>query len=190
MSTSNLKEILSIFLILFAVIDPLGNIPIIINVKKKVGHISSLKTVIASAVILITFLFCGKAILEIFKIDIKSFSLAGSIVVFILGLEMILNVTIFKIPNDDLSTASIVPLAFPILIGSGTLTTVLNMQQSYSNVNILIGGILNLIISYYILKYTDFLADKLGNIGVELTKKIMGIILLALALQMFKDNIF
>lgn len=190
MSDFNIHDFLSLSLILFVVIDPIGNIPIIIDIKRKVGKINPLHTIITSIIIVSAFLFYGDTFLSLLKIDNKSFSLAGAIILFVLGLEMILNISIFKMSKESIDFASIVPIAFPILIGTGTLTTILTMKQTYNYVNILSASIVNILITYPILNYTDWIEKKMGGAGVELTRKIMGVILISFGIQVFRDNLF
>ncbi len=185
------KEILSVTLILFSVIDILGSIPIIINLRKKVGHIQSEKATIAAGVLMVLFLLLGKSILNLFGIGVEDFAIAGALIIFALGAEMILGIEIFKPDPDASSTStSIVPIAFPLIAGAGTLTTILTLKSEYSQLNIGIGIVLNLVIIYIVLKSTNWLERKLGQTGLDVLRRIFGIILLSIAIKIFKSNVF
>lgn len=184
----SLKEILSISLILFSVIDILGSIPLVINIKQKAGGIESGKATLVAAVIMFIFLFLGDNILRLFGIDYSSFAIAGSIILFLLGMEMLLGIHIFK--TDAASNAmSIVPLAFPIIAGAGTMTTLSSLRAIYSLPNIMVGIVVNLIFVYIVLRNTSWIEKKLGSGGIEVLRKIFGMILLAIAIKLFKDNL-
>jgi multiple antibiotic resistance protein len=184
----SLKEILSISLILFSVIDILGSIPLVINIKQKAGIIESGKATLVAAVIMFIFLFLGDNILRLFGIDYSSFAIAGSIILFLLGMEMLLGIHIFK--TDAASNAmSIVPLAFPIIAGAGTMTTLSSLRAIYSLPNIMVGIVVNLIFVYIVLRNTHWIEKKLGSGGIEVLRKIFGMILLAIAIKLFKDNL-
>lgn len=185
------KEILSVTLILFSVIDILGSIPIIINLRKKVGHIQSEKATIAAGVLMVLFLLLGKSILNLFGIGVEDFAIAGALIIFALGAEMILGIEIFKPDPDASSTStSIVPIAFPLIAGAGTLTTILTLKSEYSQLNIGVGIVLNLVIIYIVLKSTNWLERKLGQTGLDVLRRIFGIILLSIAIKIFKSNVF
>jgi len=185
------KEILSVTLILFSVIDILGSIPIIINLRKKVGHIQSEKATIAAGVLMVLFLLLGKSILNLFGIGVDDFAIAGALIIFALGAEMILGIEIFKPDPDASSTStSIVPIAFPLIAGAGTLTTILTLKSEYSQLNIGVGTVLNLVIIYIVLKSTNWLERKLGQTGLDVLRRIFGIILLSIAIKIFKSNVF
>lgn len=187
----DVKEILSVTLILFSVIDILGSIPIIINLRKKVGHIQSEKATIAAGVLMVLFLLLGKSILNLFGIGVEDFAIAGALIIFALGAEMILGIEIFKPdPESSSSSTSIVPIAFPLIAGAGTLTTILTLKSEYSQLNIAVGIVLNLIIVYGVLKSTDWLERKLGQTGLDVLRRIFGIILLSIAIKIFKTNVF
>lgn len=183
-----LKEILSVSLILFSIIDIIGNIPIIINLKEKGNKIKAAQTAIASGIIMISFLFLGKGILSLFGVDISSFAIAGAIVIFIIGLEMILGITIFK-EEEVASSASIFPLAFPLIAGAGALTTILSLKAEYQTWSIIGGIVLNLIVIYIVIRSSDWLQSKLGSQGAAILRKVFGIILLAIAIKLFKTNL-
>lgn len=185
------KEILSVTLILFSVIDILGSIPIIINLRKKVGHIQSEKATIAAGVLMVLFLLLGKSILNLFGIGVEDFAIAGALIIFALGAEMILGIEIFKPdPGASSTSTSIVPIAFPLIAGAGTLTTILTLKSEYSQLNIGVGIVLNLIIIYIVLKSTNWLERKLGQTGLDVLRRIFGIILLSIAIKIFKSNVF
>lgn len=185
------REILSVTLILFSVIDILGSIPIIINLRKKVGHIQSEKATIAAGVLMVLFLLLGKSILNLFGIGVEDFAIAGALIIFALGAEMILGIEIFKPdPGASSTSTSIVPIAFPLIAGAGTLTTILTLKSEYSQLNIGVGIVLNLIIIYIVLKSTNWLERKLGQTGLDVLRRIFGIILLSIAIKIFKSNVF
>lgn len=185
----NVRDVVSVSLVLFSVIDILGSIPIIISMKKKGVIIESKKASIAACVIMITFLYAGEKILKLFHVDIASFAVAGSIIIFLIGMEMILGIHLFK-EEPDSSSSSIVPIAFPLVAGAGTLTTILSLKSEYNNTNIIIGIIINIVLVYLVLYFSDFIERKLGNSGAEVLRKIFGIILLAIAIRLFKENIY
>ena len=184
------KQILSVSLILFSVIDILGSIPIIINLRKKVGHIQSGKATIVAGILMITFLLVGKGILNLFGIGVEDFAIAGALIIFALGAEMILGIELFKPDTDATASASIVPIAFPLIAGAGTLTTILTLKAEFEQINIAIGILLNLIFVFIVLKSTNWLERKLGKTGVDVLRRIFGIILLSIAVKIFKTNAF
>jgi len=185
----NIKEILSVTLILFSVIDVLGSIPVIVDFRRKLGKIESEKATIAAGFIMIIFLFLGERLLSLFGVDVASFAIAGAIILFLLGLEMILGREIFKHESVDTGAASIVPIAFPIIAGAGTMTTLLALRSAYEIQNILIGILFNLIFVYLVLKSSNWLETKLGPGGIDILRKVFGIILLAIAVKLFKTNL-
>lgn len=182
----NIKEILSATLILFAVIDIMGSIPLIISLRKKVGHIQSEKASIVAAAIMIAFLFVGESILKYFGVDINSFAVAGALVLFILALEMVLGITIIK--DEEPKSASIVPLAFPLIAGAGVMTTIVSIRAEYEAVNIVIAIIINSILVYAILKSAAWFERVLGDGGLNVLRKVFGVILLAIAVKLFSEN--
>ena len=186
----NFKEILSVSLILFSVIDILGSIPIIVNLRKKVGHIQSEKATLAAGALMIAFLLGGKSILNLFGIGVEDFAIAGALIIFAVGAEMILGIELFKPDPDATSSASIVPIAFPLIAGAGTLTTILTLKAEFEQINIGIGILLNLIFVYAVLKSTSWLERKLGKTGLDVLRRIFGIILLSIAVKIFKTNVF
>lgn len=173
-------------MILFAIIDILGSIPIVISLRNKVGHIQSEKASIVALLIMILFLFIGDEMLKIIGLDVSSFAIAGSMVIFIIAMEMILGINFFK--EEVPESASIVPLAFPLIAGSGTLTTLLSLKSEYETQNIIIGIILNIIFVYIVLKNTIYLEKLLGKTGLNIMRKAFGIILLAIAIKLFRNN--
>ncbi|WP_143959695.1 MarC family protein [Litoribacter populi] len=184
------KEILSVTLILFSVIDILGSIPIIINLRQKVGHIQSEKATMAAGVLMVLFLLIGKSILNLFGIGVDDFAIAGALIIFALGAEMILGIEIFKPDPSATSSASIVPIAFPLIAGAGTLTTILTLKSEFTQLNIGVGIVINLIIVYIVLKSTNWLERKLGKTGLDVLRRVFGIILLSIAIKIFKSNLF
>ncbi len=184
------KQILSVSLILFSVIDILGSIPIIINLRKKVGHIQSGKATIVAGILMIAFLLVGKGILNLFGIGVEDFAIAGALIIFALGAEMILGIELFKPDPDATASASIGPIAFPLIAGAGTLTTILTLKAEFEQINIAIGILLNLIFVFIVLKSTNWLERKLGKTGVDVLRRIFGIILLSIAVKIFKTNAF
>lgn len=186
----NLSAIFSVSLILFSVIDMPGNLPILINMKKEGLKFSPIVATLCAALIMITFLFFGSAVLGVFGIEVASFAIAGALIIFFIGLEMILGIRFFRMtPEEDGGSGSIVPIAFPLLAGAGTLTTILSLKAEFDNISIMIGILLNLIFIYIILRSTGWLSRKLPPQVISTLRKIFGIILLAIAIQMFKDNI-
>lgn len=175
-------------MVLFAVIDIIGSVPIIIKVKEKSGYISPMRTSMVSFGIMVGFLLLGESILNIFGVDIRSFAVAGSLIIFAIALEMIMGWNLFR---DEASgkVASVIPLAFPIIAGAGTLTTLVALKAEYDEINILIGIILNIFVIYTVLRLTKRIEILLGEGGIMIVKKVFGIILLAIALKLFSTNI-
>ena len=182
----NFKEIISVTMILFAIIDIVGAIPIIIQLRKKAGHIQSEKASMVALILMIIFLFLGEQLLAIIGLDVKSFAIAGSLVIFIIALEMVLGANFFKDEIPD--SVSIVPLAFPIIAGAGTMTTLLSLKSEYETQNIIFGIIINMIFVYAVLKNTSRLETLLGKTGLNILRKAFGIILLAIAIKLFRHN--
>lgn len=185
----NFKEIFSVSLILFSIIDIVGSVPVIIDLRKKAGHIQSEKATIVAGIIMIAFLFLGESILKLFGLDVQSFALAGAIIIFLIGMEMILGVQLFKADVDDAASSSIVPLAFPLIAGAGTMTTLVSLRSEYELYNILIGIVINLAFVYLVLKTSGWLERKLGVAGFNIIRKVFGIILLAIAVKIIKSNL-
>ena len=185
----NFKEIFTAFMILFAVIDIIGNIPIIIDLRKKVGHIQSEKASIIAGIIMVIFLFLGKSILNLIGIDVNSFAVAGAFILFFIALEMILGITLYKDDDDGGITASVFPLAFPLIAGPGSLTTLLSLRAEFRVENIIVAIILNVIFLYLVLKTSSRIERFLGQNGINIIRKIFGVILLAIAVKLFAQNI-
>ena len=183
------KEIITISFILFAVIDMLGSIPILISLREKMGgHIKSSQATIASGALMILFLLIGKEFLNLLGLDVKSFAVAGSIVIFVIGLEMVLGIEFFKADNNPQS-GSVVPIAFPLIAGSGTLTTIMSLKANYQDINIFIAILINLIVIYLVLKSLKWIEQVLGPSGLIVVRKFFGVILLAIAVKIFGTNI-
>ncbi|MCB9261743.1 MAG: MarC family protein [Flavobacteriales bacterium] len=187
MNNLDFNEILSASMVLFAVIDILGSVPIMLSLRQKLGHIQSEKATIAALALMITFLFAGKKILGILGVDVNSFAVAGSFVLFFLAMEMILGVKLYK--EETPTSASIVPIAFPIIAGAGTLTSILSLRSEYAVQNIFAAIIINCILVYIVLKNTRTLENILGNGGINILRKVFGIVLLAIAVKLFTTNI-
>lgn len=183
------KETLTAFMVLFAVIDIIGNIPIIIDLRKKVGHIQSEKASIIAGAIMILFLFVGKSLLSLIGIDVNSFAVAGAFILFFIALEMILGITLYKDDDDAGITASVFPLAFPLIAGPGSLTTLLSLRAEFRIENIIIAVILNVILIYIVLKTSKRIERFIGTNGIKIIRKIFGVILLAIAVKLFATNI-
>jgi multiple antibiotic resistance protein len=185
----NFKEIFTAFMVLFAVIDIVGNIPIIIDLRKKAGHIQSEKASLIAGIIMIAFLFIGKSMLSLIGIDVNSFAVAGAFVLFFIALEMILGITLYKDNGDDAMTASIFPLAFPLIAGPGSLTTLLSLRAEFSLQNIIVAVISNVIVIYIVLKTSARIEHAIGKNGINIIRKVFGVILLAIAVKLFAHNI-
>lgn len=183
----NLKEIITATMVLFAVIDIVGSIPIIIDLRQKVGHIQSEKASIVAMFIMILFLFVGVQILNLIGIDVYSFAVAGSFVIFFLAIEMILGIQLYK--EESPKTASVVPLAFPLIAGAGTMTTILSLKAEFQTVNIIVAIIINIIFVYIVLKSSAKIERLIGEGGINVVRKIFGVILLAIAVKLFASNI-
>ena len=182
----NYKEILSISMILFAVIDVIGSLPVLLDLQSKHGIIQSGKATLVSGLIMIGFMFLGEQILNIIGIDVSSFAIAGSFIIFFLALEMILGVKFYK--DDSATTASIVPIAFPLIAGTGTLTTLLSIRAEYKVENIIIAILINLVFVYLVLRNTYRLEKILGVGGINILRKVFGVILLAIAVKLFRTH--
>lgn len=186
-STFNVKEIFAASMVLFAVIDIIGSIPIIIDLRKKAGHIQSEKASVVAGILMILFLFLGKQILNLIGIDVNSFAVAGAFILFFLALEMILGITLYK--DESPESASIVPLAFPLIAGAGTLTSLLSLRAEYETLNIIVAIIINIIFVFIVLKFSGKIEKILGSQGINVIRKIFGVILLAIAVKLFTANI-
>tara|TARA_B100000287_G_C20671322_1_gene793479 strand:+ start:78 stop:653 length:576 start_codon:yes stop_codon:yes gene_type:complete len=183
----DLKEFISSTMILFAIIDVIGNIPLIILLREKYKVIESEKASIVSVVIMIVFLFVGEIILNLLGVDINSFAVAGSIIILFLATEMILGIKLYKDSNPK--TASIVPIAFPLIAGPGTLTTLISIKSEYDDINIILAITLNMILVYIVLKSSEKIQKILGSQGINILRKVFGIILLAIGIKLFTTNI-
>ena len=182
----DVKEIFTAGMILFAVIDIIGSTPVIIGLRQKVGHIQSEKASLVALVIMIGFLFVGEEILNLIGIDVNSFAVAGSIIIFFLALEMILGVQVYK--EESPETASIVPIAFPIIAGAGTLTTLLSLRAEFAAANIIAAIVINILVVYIVLKSSKSIERVLGSSGISVIQKVFGVILLAIAVKLFANN--
>lgn len=178
------RKFFSAFLILFAVVDVPGSTAIIISMRKKIGYIDARKTATVAGIIMVTFLFTGQALLDLFSVDVNFFTLAGSVILFLVGLEMSLNISIAKI-EADAESSSVVPLAFPMIVGTGTLATLITLKATCKAINVLCGTLANLLLIYLVLKYSEWIEKKLGRLGISIIHRMMGIILLAIAIRLF-----
>ena len=183
----DLKEFISSTMILFAIIDIVGNIPLIVLLREKYKVIESEKASFVSLVIMIVFLFVGEVLLNLLGVDINSFAVAGSIIILFLAAEMILGVKLYKDSNPK--TASIVPIAFPLIAGPGTLTTLISIKSEYNDINIILAIVLNMILVYIVLKSSEKIQKILGSQGINILRKVFGIILLAIGIKLFSTNI-
>lgn len=183
-----LPEIITVSLTLFAVIDMLGSVPVLLSLKKKMGEISAVQATVVSGGLMLLFFFVGEAVLNLMGLDISSFAIAGSIVIFILGLEMVLGMEFFRSEQGEKS-GSIVPVAFPLIAGSGTLTTIMSLKATYHAYNILISILVNLVIIFVILRSLKLIERALGPSGILVVRKFFGVILLAIAIKIFKNNV-
>jgi multiple antibiotic resistance protein len=182
-----LKELLTVSFTLFAVIDILGVIPVLISLKSKLGGIHELRATVVSGALMILFLFLGSSLLNMLGLDVKSFAVGGSIVIFILGLEMVLGVEFFK-SETEVRAATLVPIAFPLIAGSGTLTTIISLKANYDQTTVLLGIIINLVFVYIVLKSLRVLERLLGPAGLIAIRKFFGVVLLAIAVKIFATN--
>ena len=183
------KEILTTFMVLFAVIDIIGNIPIIIDLRKKAGHIQSGKASIIAGVIMIVFLFLGESILTLIGIDVHSFAVAGAFILFFIALEMILGITLYKQEEGAAMNASVFPLAFPLIAGPGSLTTLLSLKSEFHTENIIIAIVINVIVIFVVLKTSSKIERMIGQNGIGIVRKVFGVVLLAIAVKLFTSNI-
>lgn len=181
------SELVTVIFTLFAVIDIVGSVPILISLKQKIGGINELRATLISGALMVLFLFAGDKFLRILGLDIKTFAVAGSVVIFILGLEMVLGLEFFK-SEKDVKAATLVPIAFPLIAGSGTLTTIMSLKANMSDLVIFLGIIINLIIIYVVLRSLNLIARILGNAGLIAVRKFFGVVLLAIAVKIFTGN--
>lgn len=184
-----LKSVITVTLTLFAVVDIIGSLPVIISVKKHVYPFRPLLITLASGVLMIFFLFIGETFLKFMGIDVRSFAIAGSILLFVLAMEMILGINLFRNNPDDTRSGNYVPVAFPLIAGSGTLTTILSLRSVYSSIEILLGILINLAIVFVVLRSTDWIEKKLGNTTLAAVKNFFGVILLAIAIKIFSTYV-
>jgi multiple antibiotic resistance protein len=183
-----IEDLLTVTFTLFAVIDVVGSVPLLISLKGKIGGIRSFQATLVSGALMILFLYAGKPFLKVLGLDIHSFAVGGSIVIFLLGLEMVLGHEIFK-GDKDAKAGSMVPIAFPIIAGSGTLTTIMSLKANFEEVYILVGIVINLIVVYAVLKSLKLIERILGPAGLLAVRKFFGVILLAIAVRIFSSNI-
>ena len=183
----DIKEFISATMILFAIIDIVGNIPLIVLFREKFKVIESEKASLVSLIIMIVFLYIGEILLNLLGVDINSFAVAGSIIILFLAAEMILGIKIYK--DNNPKTASVVPIAFPLIAGPGTLTTLISIKSEYNDINIILAIILNMALVYIVLKSSEKLQKILGNQGISILRKVFGIILLAIGIKLFTTNI-
>jgi multiple antibiotic resistance protein len=181
------NALLTVVFTLFAVIDIIGSIPILISLKQRMGEINAFRATIVSGLLMVVFLFVGEKFLKVLGLDIKTFAVGGSIVIFILGLEMVLGMEFFK-SEKDVKAATLVPIAFPLIAGSGTLTTIISLKANFTDGTIMAGILINLIIIYVVLRLLDVIARLLGNAGLIAVRKFFGVILLAIAVKIFAEN--
>ncbi|MDJ0645317.1 MAG: MarC family protein [Flavobacteriaceae bacterium] len=185
----NFKEIFTAFMVLFAVIDIVGNIPIIIDLRKKAGHIQSEKATLIAGMIMIVFLFLGQSLLNLIGIDVNSFAVAGAFILFFIALEMILGITLYKDEEGGEITASVFPLAFPLIAGPGSLTTLLSLRAEFHIENIIIAVLVNVVVIYIVLKTSSRIERLIGPNGIRIIRKVFGVVLLAIAVKLFATNI-
>ena len=184
----NMKDIFSVTLILFSVIDVVGSVPFIILIKQREGRIYAERATLISAGLMVGFLYLGQSILDLLGLDVASFAVAGAIVIFIVAMEMILGITLIKDDPDAKGSGSIVPLAFPLIAGAGTLTTILSLRAVYDEWSVLIGILVNLLFVYLVLRSASWLERKVGKSGFAVLRRVFGMILLAIAVKIFKTN--
>ncbi|MEM6380105.1 MAG: MarC family protein [Bacteroidota bacterium] len=183
----NVKDFISVSLILFSVIDIVGSIPIIIDLKKKGFKIESFKASGIALVLMILFLLIGKPLLGLFGVDVESFAVAGSIVLLLIGMEMVMGITLFR-DHSEHKSGTIVPIVFPLIAGAGTMTTIITLKAEYDSMAIAFGILLNILVVYTVLRSSDWIGLKLGVGGANVLRKVFGIILLAIAVKIFKEN--
>lgn len=183
----SIDELLTVTFTLFAVIDIIGSIPLLISLKQKMGGIRELRATLISGALMVIFLYVGEKFLSILGLDVRSFAVGGSIVIFILGLEMVLGIEFFK-SEGDAKSGTVVPIAFPLIAGSGTLTTIISLRANYEASPVLIGILINLVIVYVVLRSLGYIARLLGPAGLLAIRKFFGVILLAIAVKIFATN--
>ena len=183
----NVKDLISVTLILFSVIDIVGSLPIVINLKRQGLKIEALKASLISLALMIAFLFFGESLLGLFGVDVQSFAVAGAIILFVLGLEMILGIEMFQ-HDVNSKSGTIVPLAFPLIAGAGSMTTIISLKAKYMTPEILVAIVLNILFVFLVLRSSDWVSRKLGDGGANVLKKVFGIILLAISIKLLKEN--
>lgn len=183
----SLKELLTVSFTLFAVIDIIGAVPVLISLKSKMGGIREVRATLISGALMILFLFIGEPFLNLLGLDVRSFAVGGSIVIFIIGLEMVLGVEFFK-SEKDMRTATVVPIAFPLIAGSGTLTTIISLKANYEQTVVLVAILVNLVFVFIVLKSLRFIERILGPAGLIAVRKFFGVVLLAIAVKIFAFN--
>ena len=185
----DLKEFISAFIVIFAMIDVTGLTPVVIDLQQKSGPVNAWKAAVYSLIILVLFLFAGNMILELFSVDIHSFAVAGGFIIFLLGIEMTLGIEIFRYSDGPKGSTTLVPIVFPLIAGAGTFTALLSLRAEYQVTNILLGLVANILIVYLVLKNVHFLERILGQGGIYILRKFFGIILLAIAVKLFVSNL-
>jgi len=188
LSRFDFQEMISAFIVLFAVIDILGSVPIILNLKEQGRPVNAMKATLISFGLMLAFFYAGDLILKLFNVDIQSFAVAGALIIFFMALEMLLDVQIFK-NTGPIKEATLVPLVFPLLAGAGSFTTLLSLRAEYWDINILIALMLNMVWVYVVVLSTDKVQRALGKGGIYLTRKFFGIILLAISVRLFMSNL-
>ena len=188
MNIFDLKQISSITIILFSIIDIIGSVPVIILLKQKAGRIQSEKASVIALLLMLVFLYKGEELLKFIGLDLPSFALAGSLVIFVMSVEMILGISIFK--DEASANVAVVPIAFPLIAGAGCITTILSLKTEYATPNIIVAIALNIVFVYIVLKNTDKIEKILGKSGLGIVRKVFGIIMLALAIKIFANSFF
>ena len=189
LSSFNTVEFLSAFIVLFAIIDPIGLMPIILSIRDKGRIVNPNKAVLYSFSLMFLFFFVGDWILNLFGVDINSFAVAGALIIFLMAIEMVLDIEIFKDSSIAANNATMVPVVFPLLAGAGSFTTLLSLKAEYASVNILTALLVNAVVVYFMLKSTSYIQRLLGKGGVYFTRKFFGIILLAISVKLFTSNL-
>ena len=184
----SIKEVLAAFMVLFAIIDIIGSIPIILDIKAKIGDVQPMKVTIVALIIFLAFLFIGDPLLGIFGIDVSSFAIAGSFIIFVIGVEMVLGVNIIKYSDEGGDKSAIVPIAFPLIAGAGSITTILSLKAEYATINIFFALLLNMVLVFVVRRSTSYIEKILGKAGLHIMKKFFGIILLSIAVKLFLSN--
>lgn len=179
-------NVFTVFMVLFAVIDITGSIPIILEIRRKSGDIAPMRTTLVAFALMLLFLFLGEPLLNLFGVDVSSFAIAGALVLFFIGLELVLGIEFFR--YDSTKSTAIVPIAFPLIAGAGSMTTLISLKAEYQLSEILIALFLNMVFVFLVLKATKFFERLLGEVGIQILKKAFGIILLAIAIKLFLSN--